>query len=129
MRFGYAIIYVENVSESVAFFEKAFGITTRFIHESGYAELETGATALAVASHTLASQNIKSEYIKVDASNIPLGMEIAFVTEHVEAAHSKALRAGAEEVAPPALKPWGQLVSYVRTPEGILVELCSPINT
>ncbi|MFQ3593593.1 MAG: VOC family protein, partial [Gemmataceae bacterium] len=28
----------------------------------------------------------------------------------------------------PVAKPWGQVVSYVRCPDGILVELCTPIG-
>lgn len=43
MKFGYLIIYVPDVPTSLQFFEKAFGITTRFLHESNtYGELETG---------------------------------------------------------------------------------------
>jgi lactoylglutathione lyase len=51
MKFGYTIIYVPDVTASLVFFEKAFGFTRRFLHESGdYGELETGATTLAFAS-------------------------------------------------------------------------------
>ena len=50
MRLGYVIIYVPDLEETVAFYEKAFGVSRRFIHESGYAEMETGATALAFAT-------------------------------------------------------------------------------
>lgn len=43
MKFSYTILYVKNVTESVAFYEKAFGLQQHFIHESGqYAEMETG---------------------------------------------------------------------------------------
>ena len=54
-------------------------------------------------------------------------MEVAFVTEDVQAAHDKAVAAGASALSAPASKPWGQVVSYVRCPDGTLVELCSPI--
>ena len=55
MRFAYTIIYVPDVSASLAFFQSAFGFQPRFVHESGtYGELETGATALAFAAHELA---------------------------------------------------------------------------
>ena len=40
----------------------------------------------------------------------------------------RALRAGAAEIAAPAAKPWGQVVSYVRCPDGTLVELCTPVQ-
>ncbi len=38
------------------------------------------------------------------------------------------LDAGATELAKPQLRPWGQSVSYVRCPDGVLVELCTPIG-
>lgn len=38
MKFGYTIIYVANVSVSLAFFERAFGFSIRFEHESDYGE-------------------------------------------------------------------------------------------
>ena len=50
MRLGYVIIYVSDLEATVVFYEKAFGIARRFIHESGYAEMDTGATALAFAT-------------------------------------------------------------------------------
>jgi lactoylglutathione lyase len=43
MELGYVIVYVPDVAATVAFYERAFGIKRRFIHESGtYAEMETG---------------------------------------------------------------------------------------
>lgn len=54
MQFGYTIIYVPDVSASLAFFTRAFGIERRFLHASGtYGELETGVTVLAFAAHSL----------------------------------------------------------------------------
>ena len=52
VQFGYCIIYVPDVAQSLAFFEKSFGLKRRFLHEGGdYGELDTGATVLAMASH------------------------------------------------------------------------------
>ncbi len=34
MRLGYIIIYVKDIQETVAFYEKAFGLKYRSIHES-----------------------------------------------------------------------------------------------
>jgi catechol 2,3-dioxygenase-like lactoylglutathione lyase family enzyme len=128
MKFGYTIIYVSKVLASIEFFENAFGLKRRFIHESGYGELETGSTALAFASHALGSVNLPAGYVKADASGQPLGVEIALVTESVASAHARAVAAGAISLKEPMLKPWGQTVSYVRCPDGTLVELCSPVN-
>jgi predicted enzyme related to lactoylglutathione lyase len=128
MKFGYTIIYVTNVVSSVEFFEKAFGLKRRFIHESGYAEMDTGTTALAFASHELGQSNLPNGYVKASDSQLPLGIEIALVTEDVQTAHSKAVSAGAISIKSPIEKPWGQTVSYVLCPDGTLVEICSPVT-
>ena len=129
MKFGYTIIYVPDVAASLSFFEVAFGFSRRFLHESGtYGELETGATTLAFAADELASMNFKTGHVSASSSPAPLGMEVALVTDEVQAAHTHALACGATELAPPVTKPWGQVVSYIRCPDGTLVELCSPIH-
>jgi catechol 2,3-dioxygenase-like lactoylglutathione lyase family enzyme len=128
MKFGYTIVYVADVGASLAFFEKAFGLKTRFQHESGYGELETGGTALAFATHALGENNLPGGYVRADTSPLPLGVEIALVTESVAAAHERAVAAGALSLKEPMQKPWGQTVSYLRCPDGTLVELCSPIS-
>lgn len=128
MKFGYTIIYVPNVLSSVEFFESAFGLRRKMVHESGYAELETGPTTLAFATHELGQSNLPIGYVAADASELPLGIEIALVTDDVAQAHSRAVAAGATSLKEPMLKPWGQAVSYLRCPDGTLVELCTPVS-
>ncbi|NDC82948.1 VOC family protein [bacterium] len=127
MKFGYTIIYTEDVVRSIEFFENAFGFKRRFIHETDYAELETGETALAFATHELGESHLPNGYIKANEEK-PLGIEIALVTENVREAFNKALNAGATEIKKPISKPWGQVVSYVRCPDGTIVEICSPVK-
>ncbi|MCS4251710.1 VOC family protein [Pseudomonas sp. BIGb0164] len=128
MKFAYTIIYVPDVAASLEFFEKAFGFSRRFLHESGtYGELATGATTLSFAAHELGEMNFEGGHVQAHASRQPLGMEVGFVTEDVLAAHANALAQGAVELSAPTTKPWGQVVSYVRCPDGTLVELCTPI--
>lgn len=128
MKLGYTIIYVPNVAHSLDFFERAFGLSRRFLHESGdYGELETGETTLAFASNALGRENFPDGFIAASESAQPLGMEIALVTPEVAQAHAKALACGAKELKAPQAKPWGQTVSYVRCPAGTLVEICSPV--
>jgi lactoylglutathione lyase len=129
MKLGYTILYVPDVAASLDFFERAFGLARRFLHESGqYGELDTGATTLAFAAHELGHGNFPGGHVQAHASAQPLGMEIGLVTEDVPAAHARALAAGAGELAVPVLKPWGQTVSYLRAPDGCLVELCTPMG-
>lgn len=63
MKFGYTIVYVADVNASLAFFGKAFGLKTRFSHESGYGELDTGETTLAFATHDLGRNNLPAGYV------------------------------------------------------------------
>jgi catechol 2,3-dioxygenase-like lactoylglutathione lyase family enzyme len=129
MKLGYTILYVADVASSLFFYEHAFGLKKRFLHESGtYGELDTGETTLSFAAHNLAQGNFKGGYVRANESKVPLGMEIGLVTEDVQLAHSRALGAGAVELSPPITKPWGQVVSYVRAPDGCLVELCTPMG-
>ncbi|NWF48270.1 VOC family protein [Hydrogenophaga sp. D2P1] len=128
MKLGYTIIYVPDVTASLAFFELAFDLRRKFLHESGtYGELDTGETTLSFAAHALGDMNFAGGHVHADTSTQPLGFEIALVTDDVPAAHAKAIAAGAREMAAPLQKPWGQVVSYVRCPDGTLVELCTPI--
>jgi predicted enzyme related to lactoylglutathione lyase len=100
MKFGYSIIYVADVAATIEFYERAFGIPRRFLHESGtYGELETGATALAFATHELGAGNLPTGYVKSEAGALPLGCEVAFVTDDVAGAFEKAVAAGAQPVS------------------------------
>ncbi len=128
MKFAYTILYVPDVASSLTFFEQAFGINRRFLHESGdYGELDTGATTLAFASRALGQANLPEGLVVAAESARPLGMEIALATDTVEVAHAQALACGATELKAPEQKPWGQTVSYLRCPDGLLVELCTPM--
>lgn len=128
MKLGYVIIYVPNVAASLEFYERAFGLPRKFLHESGtYGELDTGATALAFAANEMAAANGIS--IRINTPHEPpAAAEIALVTDDVAAAYERALAAGATKIAAPKAKPWGQIVAYVRDLNGFLVELCSPMN-
>jgi uncharacterized glyoxalase superfamily protein PhnB len=120
-------MYVKDIQETVAFYEKAFGLKTRFIHESGaYAEMETGTTALAFADENLVKDSLHfrpNRHLEEAA-----GIEISLVTDLVEQQFDKAIQAGAVSVVKPAQKPWGQTVSYVRDNNGCIVEICSPVE-
>jgi lactoylglutathione lyase len=127
MKFGYTIIYVNSVKDTLNFYEQAFGLQRRFMHDTGqYGELETGVTTLAFASLELGQRNLVGEFAPVSPSVAPPGIELVFVTEDVASAVAKAVAAGAVHIHGPVQKPWGQTVAYVRALEGTLIELCSP---
>ncbi|MDO9319844.1 MAG: VOC family protein [Gammaproteobacteria bacterium] len=124
------IVYVPNVQSALQLFSAAFGLKQKFLHESGdYGELETGETTLAFASHELGAANFPAGHIRASDSKQPLGVEIALVTTDVSQAHQSALAHGASELLAPTSKPWGRIVSYIRTPDGTLIELCTPVQS
>ena len=101
MQLGYTILYVPDVPATLKFYEAAFGLITRFLHESGdYGELETGSTALAFSSHSLMQQLGKNPQA---ASPTAPCFEIALCTPDVAAALARAVI------------------------NGFLVELCTPV--
>ncbi len=128
IKFGYTILYVKNVEETIVFYQNAFGFTQKFITpEKDYAELVTGDTTLAFASYGVAEYNgITIGTISTDT--VPSPFEITFVCDDVESAWKQAIGAGAVVVKEPAQKPWGQTVGYLRDINGFLVEVCTKIE-
>lgn len=129
MKYGYTIIYVSSVVETLNFYKKAFGFEIKFIHESNqYGELKTGETIIAFASHEMGDSNLDGRYFKADPNENPFGFELCFVTDDVSKAYNKAIDSGVVSVKEPEEKPWGQIVGYVRAVDGTIVEFCTPMN-
>lgn len=124
MKFGYTIFYVDSVEASIAFYEKAFGLKREMVAGEEFGQLATGETKLAFAARKILS--VPATF--AGPGDKPLAVEVALVTDHVQAAYDKALAAGAKAVHAPAKKPWGQTVAYVRDNNGFLVELCTPVG-
>lgn len=128
MRFAYAIVYVENVAATLAFYEAAFGFQRKFITpELDYGELHTGETTIAFAALPLGEENFKQGFEPSSRWNKPLGVEFAFTTDQPGAAFQRALDAGATPLEPLTEKIWGQTVGYVRDINGFLIEICTPL--
>jgi len=132
MKYGYTLIYVEDVLKTLEFYEKAFGFERGMVYEEDgivdYAELKTGEVAIGFASYDLAKMNLGEKYERISPKGNPVGLEIIFVDDDVEISTNKAVKAGAKLIAEPIKKPWGQTVSYVRSIEGTLIEICSPMG-
>ncbi len=129
VRFAYTILYVQNVTRSIEFYEKVFDFNRRFITpDNDYGELNTGDTILSFASVELAKTHLKSGFSQSSINAKPFAMEIAFTTDNVEELYQKAIAAGAIAEAPAEWKPQGQTVAYVRDPDGFLLEICTPMN-
>jgi len=125
LKFKYTILYVDDVSETFRFYEKAFGLKKKMLHESGeYGELDTGSTIL-----SFSSLKLMKELGKNPAEPNPKAptFEIAFETDDVKTALSNALNAGASLVQDMTEMPWGQTIAYVTDKNGFLIEICTPV--
>lgn len=129
MKYSYSILYVDNVPETIEFYEKAFGFQRKLITpEKDYGELISGETTISFASIELGNSNFKNGFQKSSLSNKPFGIELAFTTKNIEEDFEKAKKYGAIEVEKLITKPWGQKVGYVRDNNGFLIEICTPIK-
>jgi lactoylglutathione lyase len=129
MQFGYTIVYVDDVSATIAAWEAAFGLERKFLHpDGGYGEMETGATTLSFAEREFGRSHFTDEVTRALFDGAPARFEIALITPDVGGAWKRALDNGMTAVVEPTTKPWGQTVGWVRDPEGILIELASPMG-
>lgn len=129
IKFGYTILYVEDVEESISFYENAFGFSRKFVSpDNDYGELITGETTLSFASKKLAESNFKDGFIESSLEDKPFAIEIGFIVENVPEVLQKATSFGAVIVSEPVEKPWGQVVAYVRDLNGFLIEICTEVK-
>ena len=129
MKFAYTILYVENVTKTLKFYEEAFGFSQKFLTpEKDYGELVSGDTTISFASYELGNSNLKKGFRKIADSNSPFGVELVFTSENIEVDFKRAISSGATEFVPVELKPWGQKVGYVLDNNGFLIEICTPIK-
>lgn len=126
MKLDGVMIWVADVPATVAFYEKAFGLTVQMMDESSmFAMMNTGETTLQFADERAAvttGVSVRSNRPDQQAA----ASQLAFVAEDVHSAYATAVAAGAVAEVEPVEKPWGQTLGYLRDLNGCLVELSSP---
>jgi lactoylglutathione lyase len=128
LRLGWVIVYVDDPVAASAFYERTFGLPCEFAAPDGsYAQLDSGPTKLAFASHALGESNFDGGVRRAPVGGQPTNVEIALIADDVDIAHAQALAAGCTPLAAPQNKPHGQRVAYVRDPFGTLIELATPL--
>jgi lactoylglutathione lyase len=128
VKFGYTVIWVDDVVKTVEFYEKAFGLVRRTLQDRGqsiWAEIETGNTTLAFSSSSEAQKLFPSGFHANDPTQPPPLIQISFITPDVGSAYMRAIGAGAKALDAPKTQPGGQTIARVRDPNGVLVSLVS----
>ncbi len=129
MKFGYTILYVDDVPATLDAWRSAFVLDERFrTPEGDYGELATGETVLSFANREFGRSHFTDEATRASFDGGPALFEIGFVTTDVTGAFTRAVEFGMTPVVEPAEKPWGQTVAWVRDANGILVELATPMS-
>jgi lactoylglutathione lyase len=115
-----AIVYVENVAASLAFYEGVLGLERDHFDEDGsYGELKSG---IGFAANWHAARNLDLPFRRTERYGMPLGFELDFAVDDVDAVFRRAIEAGAVSVWEPQDKPWGRAAMF-RDLDGVLVHI------
>lgn len=127
MKFSGVILYVPDVRRTLAFYERAFGLKTRFLTPGGeFGDVHTGSLLLGFASIEQSGRNWAGGARTTDPAQAPPAFEIGIETDDVAGVVKRAVDAGATVLAAPEAKPWGQTVAFLRDPDGHVVEVATP---
>jgi uncharacterized glyoxalase superfamily protein PhnB len=125
VKFGKTVVYVEDAKSSLEFFEKAFGLKGTY-HDQGFGEVETGGdTNIAFANYAVGQSHLPEKYTVGSPERV--AFELSLVSDDVEGVFRRAVEAGAESLKEPEKTPWGQISSFLRLPDGTIVDLASPV--
>lgn len=131
MELATVVVYVDDgaVPAALEFYERALGLTRRFYDpDYQFGELAgRGTVTLAVAAHMTGERLMPAGYERPSLGTRVANAEVAFTTDNVRGAFTRAVAAGAKVLAEPYVLPWGQEVAYVRAPDGTLLGLCAPL--
>lgn len=121
-RLSLITLAVEDLAVSRRFFEEGLGWTASSESQDGIAFYQLPSLALALYPRAALSRDIGTEIPAGAHSGVTLAWNGANEAE-VDDAYARAVAAGATPVVPPEKVFWGGYSSYVRTPDGHLLEL------
>jgi len=121
----YVVLLVEDVDRALDFYCGVLGLPLG--HRSGpYAQLETGVTRVALYQRGAMAETLGRE-LESPSPDAP-AFELGFKVDDCDAVYNELVAAGANPAVPPSDRPWGQRTSYVRDPDGHLVELAQDLR-
>lgn len=114
------IVFVEDVTRSLAFYENVVGAELDHADEDGsYGELKSG---IGFAAHQHVERHLDLSFHRNEPGGLPSGFELEVVVDDVDAVFARAVEAGATEVWEPREKPWGRS-ALMRDLDGVFVHL------
>jgi uncharacterized glyoxalase superfamily protein PhnB len=127
MKLAYIILYTHNVKKTLDFYEKVFGLTTKFLNDTGhYGELDAeGAVTIGVVSYEDVHK-MGLDFVEKSKSLFPFNL--SFEVKDVDKAFAHALDHGAISVLPPKDSSWGERIAFIKDHNGVTVALGSGVN-
>ena len=120
------ILYVADQQRSMEFYSAALGATPT-LNVSGMTEFSLGENAVFGLMPEDGIVRLLGERITHPslARGIPR-CEVYLVVDDAAAFHSRAVKAGAREISPLALRDWGHFAAYSLDPDGHVLAFASP---
>jgi lactoylglutathione lyase len=117
---GHVIVYVTDLTASVAFYRDVAGLEHRFT-DAGYAEFDTGPTRFALYERRRAEWLTGHPVVPGPAA------EVVLLVPDVDAVAAGLRARGVPLLAEPADRPWGHRTLHVADPDGFVVEFAQEI--
>jgi lactoylglutathione lyase len=117
---GYVILYVSDLSASIAFYRDVLELTFKF-QDAGYAEFATGDCRFGLYERRRAEWLVGREVAPGPAA------EIVFLVDDVDAHACRLAARGVSIISGPADRPWGHRTVHIPDPDGFIVELAQEI--
>ena len=118
----YPVLATADVAHTRSFYERLFGFTPRFVSDwyvhLGHPDHQAVELAIVWKDHPTVPASAR-----VPAGGLLVNFEVA----DVDAEYDRLCRAGAEIVLPLRSEPFGQRHFMVRGPDGVLVDVITPI--
>jgi lactoylglutathione lyase len=87
--------------------------------------VQVDGTTISLATFETGRRHLPEGFTAAPPSPSEVSVEIAVVSDTVDTDFARAVGAGAQPLQAPELKPWGQTSSYLRTPDGTVIDLSS----
>ncbi|MPM58054.1 hypothetical protein SDC9_104883 [bioreactor metagenome] len=118
-------LFVTDMTKMVAFYRDVMEMKTDW-NGSPDAVLTSGQQRLIMFSRANFEKMTEQVYTYPAGTNGTMELSFSVPRFHdVDIAYAKALKAGAQPVFAPADEPWGQRTSYIKDPDGNLIEISS----